>query len=191
MDGPWGWVLDDDPPGGTVDKDVQMQGTSADQGLTASRISSPQRRSDLGSVAVVLSGPKNDKSTVRQPMSSRNFSLQRRLVLTRRSREDLDRREAVAAVKGGYAGTVMLGRSLSVERWFSERASSLRRGAESDEDWSLAWGADSKVKLGKDEVVGEVKSYAGSSHVDRVWPVVLRDRGLGVWLGLSVPTEFM
>ena len=58
----------------------------------------------------------------------------------------------------------------------------MRRGAESDEDWSLAWGADSKVKLGKDEVIGEVKTYAGSSHVDRVWPVVLRDRGLGVGL---------
>ena len=116
-DGPWGWVFDYDPPGGAVDEDLQMQGPSTDQGLTTSRISSPQRRSDLGSVDVVLSGPKNDKSTVRQPMSSRNFSLQRRLVLTRRSREDLDRREAVAAVKGGYAGTVMLGRSLSVERW--------------------------------------------------------------------------
>ena len=93
-----------------VDKDFQMQGPSTDQGLTASRISSPQRRSDLGRVDVVMSGPKNDKSTVRRPMSSRNFSLQRRLVLARRSREDMDRREAGAAVKGGYAGTVMLGR---------------------------------------------------------------------------------
>ena len=58
----------------------------------------------------------------------------------------------------------------------------MRRGAESDEDWSLAWGADSKVKLVREEVKTEVKTYAGSSHVDRVWPVVLRDRGLGVGL---------
>ena len=117
MDGPWGWVLDDDPPGGTVDKDVQMQGLSAEQGLTASRISSPQRRSDLGSVDVVMSVPNTNDFPVPQPTSSRNFSLQRRLVMTRRGREDLERSEAVAGVNGGYAGTVMLGRSLSVERW--------------------------------------------------------------------------
>ena len=189
-DGPWGWALDGDPPGGADDKEVQMEGLPAEQGLTASRISSPQRRSDLGSVDVVMSVsiPNTNDLPVRQPTSSRNFSLQRRLVMTRRSREDLDRREAVTAVNlnGGYAGTVMLGRSLSVERWFSERASSLRRGAESDEDWSLAWGADSKVKLGREEVKGEVKTYAGSSHVDRVWPVVLRDRGLALELADGV-----
>ena len=38
------------------------------------------------------------------------------------------------------------------------------------------------MKLVREEVKGEVKTYAGSSHVDRVWPVVLRDRGLGVGL---------
>ena len=134
----------------------------------------------------MMSVPNTNDFPVPQPTSSRNFSLQRRLVMTRRGREDLDRREAVAGVNGGYAGTVMLGRSLSVERWFSERASSLRRGAESDEDWSLAWGADSKVKLGREEVKDEVKTYAGSSHVDRVWPAVLRDRGLALELADGV-----
>ena len=63
----------------------------------------------------------------------------------------------VGAGAGGYAGAMTVGRSLSVERWFAERAASLSRGAESEEEWSSAWGIVKKEK----DTRGERKEESG------------------------------
>ena len=55
----------------------------------------------------------------------------------------------------------MVGRTLSVERWFAERAVSLARGADSEEEWSSAWGIDKKEKARRAERKEEGGSYAG------------------------------
>ena len=50
---------------------------------------------------------------------------------------------------------------MSVERWFAERAASLARGAESEEEWSSAWGIVKKEKDTRGERKEESGSYAG------------------------------
>ena len=82
---------------------------------------------------------------------------------------DLTRRESLqrgkVPISGRYAGATWIGRSLSVERWFAERAASLSRGAESEEEaWLSAWGVVSE-KGKKGERKEGCESYAGSALI--------------------------
>ena len=137
---------------------VVMNVPSRSQGMMSSRNSSPQRRSDLLS-AGVLRARQSRQPLEFSPMTGRISSPQRRLVM-----RDLVRRSSfgsreVGAGAGSYAGAMTVGRSLSVDKWFEERAASLARGAESEEEWSSAWGI---VKKHKGREMVESGSYAGT-----------------------------
>ena len=161
-DGPWGWVVEQDAPNGKahvekdgpvkMPRDVEMHVPPVKEELTPSRNHSPQRRSVL---------QKGDESRARgnrlsfesPPMSGRIFSPQRRLVLRDLVRRGSGRRSEVGSGLESYAGAAIVGRSLSVDKWFSERALSLARGAESEEEeWLSAWGVVPKEKGRRGEV---------------------------------------
>ena len=192
-DGPWGWVVEQDVPNGKAHfekdgpvkmlRDVEMHVPPVKEELTSSRNHSPQRRSVL---------QKGDESRARgnrlsfesSPMSGRIFSPQRRLVLRDLVRRGSGRRSEVGSGLGSYAGAAIVGRSLSVDKWFSERALSLARGAESEEEeWLSAWGVVPKEK-GRRGEVKEGESYAGRS-------LLVRDaRDTGLRTGVIVDDAF-
>ena len=167
-DGPWGWVLPKATKGdgGHVparsSEVVVMDVPPRSQGMTSSRNFSPQRRSDL--LSVVLRARQNRQTLEFSPMTGRISSPQRRLVM-----RDLVRRSSfgsreVGVGAGFYGGEMTVGRSLSAEKWFAERAASLARGAESEEEWSSAWGIVKKEKhKGRESM--ENGSYAGKRQV--------------------------
>ena len=168
-DGPWGWVLNDVPKAKELDVVPVSAGSSEDavphQGLMSCRIPFSQRRSDLLSFGA-LRAPRNIKTFESDsPMSGRISSPQRRLVLKDLARRSSFRSREGCAGTGSYAGAMMVGRTLSVERWFAERAVSLGRGADSEEEWSSAWGIDKKEKDRRVEWKEEGGSYAGSMQV--------------------------
>lgn len=173
-DGVWGWVLDqpaaasvdtgqNDHPTGVL-RDEEMHVLPAKEELTSSRIHSPQRRSDLRKRVDVPQAGRNSMIVECSPMTGRITSPQRRLVLRDLVRRGSCRRREVGPVMESYAGAVMVGRSASVEKWFSERAFSLARGAESEEDdWLTAWGVAPKNKGMTEKKGKECESYGGRS----------------------------
>lgn len=155
-EGLWGWVAD---AGVGVSWRKELKSGSAvamreDSELTPGRIFSPQRRSD----SRIVVEQRMRGSGMSTPTSGRTFSPQRRLVSRGLVRGGAVAREEIGLGAGSYAGVgaTFTKRTLSVDRWFSERAASLARGAESG---VMAWGIARKGK--EDQMVRGKKRREG------------------------------
>ena len=158
-DGPWGWVMSHEKASSPANEqnvvaEGQADASPANQRLTSSRNPFPQRRSDLRFV----DGPQ--LCTVRNtperlPMTGRISSPQRRLVA----------KGVNTAADDARVGTYASSSTLRPDRtrfsefedpWWTERALSLARGADSEEEkeWLAAWGIVRRTGRGKEKATG-------------------------------------